>query len=82
MARKESRIARWERLVTEASVAIDELKEIQEEYQDWRDNLPENLESSTVADLLDAVCEIDFEGASAVLDESFYVELPRGFGRD
>ena len=48
---------------------------LQEEYQEWRDNLPESLTSSTTADLLEHVCDLD-------LTELEAVALPKGFGRD
>jgi hypothetical protein len=50
------------------------LRELQEEYQEWLDNLPENLQSTALAEKLDEVCPLDLEQ----LD----VDLPRGFGRD
>jgi hypothetical protein len=50
------------------------LRELQEEYQEWRDNLPETLQSTALADNLDEVCSLDLEQ----LD----LDLPRGFGRD
>ena len=54
--------------------AIDTLRALQEEYQEWLDNLPENLQGSPLAEKLEAVCALD-------LDE-LEVELPLGFGRD
>jgi len=87
-----SRPKRWARAILDARQALSEvegaletLKEIQEEYQEWRDNLPENLEQSPVVEKLDAVVEIDLEMDSWVedtLDELESVDLPLGFGRD
>ena len=48
--------------------------ELQAEYQDWLDTLPEGLEDSVTADRLRGICELDLEA----LD----VEPPRGYGRD
>lgn len=64
---KRSRPQRWR-------AAVTTLRELQESYQVWRDNLPESLEGSATAELLDAVLDVD-------LDE-LDVELPKGFGRD
>lgn len=87
-----SRPKRWSRAVLDARQALSEvegaletLKEIQEEYQEWRDNIPEGLEESPVVEKLDAVVEIDLEMDSWVedtLDELESVDLPLGFGRD
>lgn len=63
----------------------DELEELKTEYEDWRDNLPENLQSSATADKLeetistfdDAISEID--SATGNLEG---IDLPQGFGRD
>ncbi len=87
-----SRPKRWNKAIlaarhafSDVESAFDDLREIQEEYQEWRDNIPEGLESSPVAEKLDAVIEIDLEMDSWVedtLDELENAELPLGFGRD
>ena len=64
---RRSRPQRW-------AAALDELRQLQEEYQAWLENLPENLEGSLLDEKLQAVCELDIDE----LD----IELPRGFGRD
>jgi hypothetical protein len=64
---RQSRPQRWR-------AALDELRELQEEYQSWLDNLPESLQDSPTAEMLETICSID-------LDE-LDVDLPRGFGRD
>ena len=65
---KRSRARRW-------SDAVQELIDLQAEYQAWLDGLPENLRSSAVAEQLEAICDLD-------LDSLQEVEPPRGFGRD
>ena len=62
------RSARW-------AAAAATLVRLQEEYRDWLDNLPPNLESSALADRLQTIVEIDLEELQAV-------DLPRGYGRD
>lgn len=64
---KRSRPQRW-------AEAVETLRELQEEYQSWLDNLPESLQSSVLAEKLEEVCALDIDQ----LD----VELPLGFGRD
>jgi hypothetical protein len=54
--------------------AVETLRELQEEYQAWLDNLPESLQGSTLAERLEEVCALDLDA----LD----IDLPRGFGRD
>ena len=65
---KRSKARRW-------SDAVQELADLQSEYQAWLDSLPENLRSSAVAEQLEAICDLD-------LDSLQEVEPPRGFGRD
>lgn len=87
-----SRPKRWNQAVEAARKALsdvesafDDLNEIKDEYQDWRDNLPENLDQSPVAEKLDAVIELEFDlegDISGSLDEAESVDLPLGFGRD
>ena len=62
------RPARW-------AAATATLLRPQEEYRDWLDNLPPNLESSALADKLQTIVELD-------LEELQVVDLPRGYGRD
>ena len=66
-ARPKPRPARW-------TAAVAELRQLQAEYEAWRDQLPESLADSRTAELLEGVCDVDLD----TLD----VELPRGFGRD
>ena len=54
--------------------AVSTLRDLQEAYQEWLDNLPESLQDTALAEKLQEVCDIDLD----VLD----VELPKGFGRD
>jgi hypothetical protein len=51
------------------------LVDLQEEYRTWRENLPPNLESSRLAEKLQAIAELDLEELPAM-------DPPRGFGRD
>ena len=55
--------------------AVQTLVDLQAEYQDWLDSLPENLQASPLAERLEAVCEYNFGDLEAL-------EPPRGFGRD
>lgn len=77
-----SRSARWAQAANTAFTALETLKDIQSEYQDWRDNLPENLDSSPAAEKLDMIVELDLEGACDTVQEAMDADLPRGFGRD
>src|SRR5215831_19518272 len=62
------RPARW-------AAAVTTLIRLQEEYCDWLDNLPPDLENSVLADKLQTIVELDLEELQAV-------DLPRGYGRD
>lgn len=64
---KPSRVQRWQE-------AVETLRHLQGEYQEWFDSLPESLQDSTLAEKLQAVCDLDIDD----LD----IDLPRGFGRD
>lgn len=82
-----SRRQRWEEACREArdaiAAAFEPLRELQSEFQDWRDNLPENLEGSATAEKLDAILDLDFESIECpTLDEAEEADLPLGFGRD
>lgn len=90
---KKTRPARWNEALLNARksyeilrMALEDLEEIRVEYEEWRDNLPESLQSSPTADKLDEVCNLDIEsvlgGVESLLDEAEGLELPLGFGRD
>lgn len=64
---KRSRVQCWQE-------AVETLRDLQAQYQEWLDNLPESLQNSTLAEKLQTVCDIDIDE----LD----IDLPRGFGRD
>ena len=65
---RRSKARRW-------SDAVQELADLQAEYQAWLDSLPENLRCSAVAEQLEAICDLN-------LDSLQEVEPPRRFGRD
>ncbi len=77
-----SRPVRWQEAATAAEAALQELAALQEEYQEWRDNLPENMDDSPTAERLDEVLDLDVNGALQTVEEASLMELPRGFGRD
>ena len=67
-ADRRSRPERWR-------AAVDELVELQADYQAWLDALPPNLAESATAVALRAIVEVD-------LSEIENIEPPLGFGRD
>ena len=85
MARGKSRPERLAAAIADICEGRDQLQSLQEEYQEWRDNMPENLEGSTLAEKLDTVIDLidtagnDIENAVNEVGEA---ELPRGFGKD
>lgn len=91
-----SRPERWSEACSRAEsascdlrAALDELQSMREEYGEWRDNLPENLQGSALGEKLNTVADLDVDNALASLDEvdstvdeCASADLPRGFGRD
>jgi hypothetical protein len=82
-----------EEYISEAESAFEELKEVQQEYSDWKDNLPENLASSPLGEKLEEVTGLDLESGidslRTAVDEALDAattaegtDLPQGFGRD
>ena len=80
--RPKSRVARWSDAASRAVAALEELQDIQSEYQDWDEGLPDNLRESAVAEKLASVTEIDIESAIETVSEAEDADLPLGFGRD
>ncbi len=88
----QSRQDRWaeaageiESALSTLEAAIDSLREIQEEFQEWLDGLPEGGSAET-REKLEAVCDLELGSVEdADLSELAGVgelELPLGFGRD
>ena len=77
-----SRPERWNAACAKAHEALDELKELQDEYQEWYDGMPENLQQGPTGEKLEEITNLDIEGAISTVEEIEGVELPRGFGRD
>ena len=65
---RRSRPQRWQD-------AVRTLLDLQDEYREWLDHLPDSLRESALADKLEAICGLD-------LDELDSVEPPLGYGRD
>jgi hypothetical protein len=109
MARGASRPARWSALCArivesldvmenefgEFDAATQDLEGLKEEYEEWRDNLPEGLEATETADKLDATIdaadavveaknemETLFGQIRSAVEDAEGADLPRGFGRD
>lgn len=95
MPRKQSRLDRWNESAGEARTALDSLRsalealnEVKAEYEEWRDNLPENLAQSALGEKLNAVADLDFDAdgllsdADNAISEAEGADLPLGFGRD
>lgn len=107
MAKAKSRPKQWAEAVGQCREALDELdaattkleeaasnlRSIQEDYEGWKDNMPENLANSPLGEKLEAVVGLEIENmadavrsavdeATGVVDEAEGVDLPRGFGKD
>ena len=67
-ADRRSRVKRWHD-------AVAQLTELQQQYGDWLEALPANLQEGALAEALQAICDLDLSDLQAV-------EPPRGFGRD
>ncbi len=82
MTKTQSRAARWVDAASAAEQALQTLVDLQQEFQEWRDNLPENLAAWPVGERLDAVVDLDLQGALDTVSEASGLDLPQGFGRD
>jgi hypothetical protein len=60
---------------TRWAAAVATLAALREEYRAWLDNLPPNLENSTLAEKRQIVVELDLEALQEI-------DPPRGYGRD
>jgi hypothetical protein len=82
MPKAKSRPYRWAEAARVAQESLYDLVEMQQEYQDWLDGLPEGLDQSATAEKLQSVCDIPLDEVVEAIEEADTVELPLGFGRD
>lgn len=103
MAQQKSRPKRWQAAIArmrtafntlqsakeEFEAAVEDLRGVHSEYEEWHGNLPENLQNGTLGEKLQAVvdldmdsAEVDLSGAETLMDEAEGIDLPLGFGRD
>jgi hypothetical protein len=80
--RPQSRADRWSEAAGNAKAALEDLKSVQDEYEEWKGNLPDSLQSSPVGEKLETVTGIDIDGAIDICDEAENADLPLGFGND
>jgi len=103
----ESRPKRWAKAVEKAQAALstiesalgdfesacEDLDGLRQEYEEWRDNMNENLQSSALYEKLDEVANTDidsakdglrtaFDDANDLIETAGGLDLPMGFGRD
>ena len=67
---RRSRPQRW-------AEAVETLMDILQDYQNWRESMPDGLADTPTAALLDEVLALHDE-----VEKLQEIELPRGFGRD
>lgn len=89
IAKAQQQLERVEEAQSELNDAMSDLRALQDEYQDWHTNMPDSLQSSTLAEKLEAICNLDLEDVEIdvseiddKLREAEEAELPQGFGRD
>ena len=79
--KRESRATRYSNAQSSISDGKGVFEELRDELQEWRDNLPENLQSGSKADALDeAISNLEQAISSAEEAEGVDVEFPGMFG--
>lgn len=78
-----SRPKRWQQAINLLLNGLSEIQSLKDEYSDWLDNLPENLQSSALYEKLEAIVNgQEIDDLESNISELEGLELPRGFGRD
>lgn len=94
--KKQKKLTRGERLQAAAQDVLDaaetlenaleELRDVRSEYEEWHGNLPDNLQNSALGEKLQTLIDIDLDQdvstISDVAQEILDADLPLGFGRD
>ncbi len=61
IAKAQNEISKIEGALSEYNDALSDLRELQTEYQDWHNNLPDNLQGSNLADKLETLANLDLD---------------------
>ena len=77
-----SRPQRWREACGMAIQGLEALEELRQEYEDWREGMPENLWDSPLGEKLDEILDLGIEEALEIVNTCDGADLPRGFGRD
>jgi hypothetical protein len=77
-----SRVAHWRQATADAEAALTELRDLQQEYEDWAYNLPEFAQSTALEEKPEAMQQYDIESLIEAAAELAGADLPLGFGRD
>jgi len=83
MTKQLSRPQRWQNAINLINNGFSELQSLRDEYTDWKDNLPENLQSSALYEKLEAIADgQEIDDLEQIISDIEGLELPKGFGRD
>lgn len=99
MAKQQSRPQRWADAVSriqkaagDIDDALTDLRDLVSEYEEWRDNTPESLQSSATYEKLDELIneadswfdelESAKDSVDSAVEDIEQADLPRGMGRD
>ena len=66
----------WNKACTTAREAIQDLVDMQTEYQGCYEELSERRQESARGEILSAICELDLEGALSTIEEAAEIDLP------
>lgn len=77
-----SRGERWAEAASDAKSALEELKSVQDEFEEWKNNIEERFSGTATYEKLDTLCNIDIQSALDAADEAESADIPVGFGRD
>jgi hypothetical protein len=79
---RRSRPKRWTDACVKAREAIEELIDLQSEYQDWFDGLPDSHKKLATAEKVNVITDLNLEFALSVIDEAGCVDLPKALVGD
>jgi len=82
VSKSSSRQKRWTEAANKAIEGLEALAELQQEYEEWYDNMPENLQNGPTGEKLQDIQNMDLESALDTAREAEGADLPQGFGRD
>lgn len=80
--KRPSRADVWMDACQQIMNGLETLQDLKSQFEEWKDNMPDSLQSGETYQKLEAICDLDLDSIDSIVGEADGLDLPLGFGRD